>query len=104
MVRVAGLEPARAYAQQILSLWCLPIPPYPHIKLFELAAALGVEPRPEDLESSALPLRHTASFSILRERFFLTALLTFYIYYIIIFLKNQLLYPTGSNIGAYFLT
>ena len=32
VVRVAGLEPARAYAQQILSLWCLPIPPYPHIK------------------------------------------------------------------------
>ena len=31
MVRVAGLEPARAEAQQILSLWCLPIPPYPHI-------------------------------------------------------------------------
>ena len=46
MVRVAGLEPARAYAQQILMvrstraalvgyhwasrLWCLPIPPYPH--------------------------------------------------------------------------
>ena len=24
MVRVAGLEPARAEAQQILSLWCLP--------------------------------------------------------------------------------
>ena len=31
LVRVAGLEPARAEAQQILSLWCLPIPPYPHI-------------------------------------------------------------------------
>ncbi len=31
MVRVAGLEPARANAQQILSLWCLPIPPRPHI-------------------------------------------------------------------------
>ena len=30
VVRVAGLEPARAYAQQILSLWCLPIPPCPH--------------------------------------------------------------------------
>ena len=45
-MRVAGLEPARAYAQQILMvrstsaalvgyhwasrLWCLPIPPYPH--------------------------------------------------------------------------
>lgn len=80
------------------------IPPPAHIKLLELAAALGIEPSPKDLESFALPLRHTASFSILRERFFITALLTFYIYYIIIFLKNQLLYPTGSNIGAYFLT
>ena len=31
MVRAAGLEPARSKDQQILSLWCLPIPPYPHI-------------------------------------------------------------------------
>ena len=80
------------------------IPPPAHIKLLELAAVLGVEPSPEDIESSALPLRYTASSGILRERFFITALLTFYIYYIIFFLKNQLLYPTGSNIGAYFLT
>ena len=32
LVRVAGLEPARSCDQQILSLWCLPIPPYPHVK------------------------------------------------------------------------
>jgi hypothetical protein len=31
MVRTAGLEPALAYAKQILSLLCLPIPPRPHV-------------------------------------------------------------------------
>ena len=31
MVPIAGLEPARPFGQQILSLWCLPIPPYRHI-------------------------------------------------------------------------
>ena len=31
-MRVAGLEPARPCGQQILSLWCLPIPPYPHVE------------------------------------------------------------------------
>lgn len=65
------------------------IPPPAHIKLFELAAALGVEPRPEDLESSALPLRHTASFSILRERFFYYRSLNFlYILYHNFFKKS----------------
>ena len=29
MVRTAGLEPARSYLRQILSLLCLPIPPRP---------------------------------------------------------------------------
>lgn len=31
MVARAGLEPARSIEQQILSLWCLPIPPSRHI-------------------------------------------------------------------------
>ena len=31
LVPIAGLEPARPNGQQILSLWCLPIPPYRHI-------------------------------------------------------------------------
>ena len=29
-MRVAGLEPARDFSREILSLLCLPIPPYPH--------------------------------------------------------------------------
>ena len=32
LVSAAGLEPARAKAQQILSLWCIPIPPRRDIK------------------------------------------------------------------------
>ena len=31
MVRTAGLEPARGYPRQILSLLCLPIPPRPQL-------------------------------------------------------------------------
>ena len=31
MVRTAGLEPARGYPRQILSLLCLPIPPRPQV-------------------------------------------------------------------------
>ena len=31
VVPIAGLEPARPFGQQILSLWCLPIPPYRHV-------------------------------------------------------------------------
>ena len=34
ILRVAGLEPARSCPREILSLLCLPIPPYPHIQLF----------------------------------------------------------------------
>ena len=40
MVGMEGLEPSRAKAQQILSLWCLPIPPHPHIKRILSAATL----------------------------------------------------------------
>ena len=32
MVRTAGLEPAWAYAREILSLLCIPIPPRPQIR------------------------------------------------------------------------
>ena len=36
-MRIAGFEPARQW-QLILSQWCLPIPPYPHIgKVFHLS-------------------------------------------------------------------
>ena len=31
-MRVAGLEPARDCSREILSLLCLPIPPYPHLQ------------------------------------------------------------------------
>ena len=33
MVRITGLEPARYFYHQHLKLACLPIPPYPHIKM-----------------------------------------------------------------------
>ena len=33
LVRVTGLEPACPYEHKNLNLTCLPIPPYPHIKL-----------------------------------------------------------------------
>ena len=52
---VEGLEPSRPIGRQILSLLCLPIPPYPRFKAtprFEL----GIE----DLQSTALPLGHIA--------------------------------------------
>lgn len=45
MVRVAGLEPARDFSQQILSLCCLPIPTYPH-----MARMIGLEPTTYGLE------------------------------------------------------
>ena len=32
LMRVAGLEPARSCLREILSLLCLPIPPYPHMQ------------------------------------------------------------------------
>ena len=52
VVRVAGLEPARAYAQQILSLWCLPIPPQRHIKNEVAVRSALFNPRIEHLIDS----------------------------------------------------
>ena len=53
---VARLELARLISQQILSLLCLPIPPYPQ----ELKATPRFELGIEDLQSTALPLGHIA--------------------------------------------
>lgn len=45
ILRVAGLEPARSCPREILSLLCLPIPPYPHIQLIcSKMGPIGLEP------------------------------------------------------------
>ena len=45
ILRVAGLEPARSCPREILSLLCLPIPPYPHIQLnCSKMGPIGLEP------------------------------------------------------------
>ena len=43
LVRAGGLEPPRAYAQQILSLACLPIPPRPQSLIFTIGPILGLK-------------------------------------------------------------
>ena len=54
MVPLAGLEPARPKEQQILSLWCLPIPPQRH-----MAGVAGFEPTMQESKSCAVPLGDT---------------------------------------------
>ena len=52
LVRGAGLEPARSFDQEILSLSCIPIPP-PAQSGVLMEARMGVEPIYELLQSSA---------------------------------------------------
>ena len=55
---VEGLEPSRPIDQQILSLLCLPFHHTPTIFKATPRFELGIE----DLQSTALPLGHIASF------------------------------------------
>ena len=57
---VEGLEPSRPISQQILSLLCLPLSPYPQVKAIP-RFELGIE----DLQSTALPLGYIALLGLL---------------------------------------
>ena len=61
MVPRAGLEPARAKAQRILSPLRLPIPPSRQFQFF-VEAAPGFEPGVRVLQTLALPLGYAALF------------------------------------------
>lgn len=62
MVPRAGLEPARAKAQRILSPLRLPIPPSRQQFQFLVEAAPGFEPGMRVLQTLALPLGYAALF------------------------------------------
>ena len=59
----AGLEPARPFGQQILSLQCLPIPPPRQLKIQNLEASAGFEPANNGFANRSLkPLGYDANF------------------------------------------